>query len=154
MHHPSPSAITYPSSPQPYYLPHSPTTHLTALRPGHDLRHTALPPAPTLLHPALLPTSLPYDPPHCPTTCTRPTPALLHPALLPTSLPLHLHTTYPTTRLSIPDPTTLPMCTLHPYLLLRSHRLHLLSHTPYTRATLHTSLPISPTDVPCHPYIL
>jgi len=160
-----PPALLPTSQPHDLHLPYSctcPTTHLIA---PPALLHTALRPASTLLHPALLPTSLPYDlhtTSPCPTppsstphlTTLPPAHDLLHPALLPTSLPLHLHTTYPTTRLSIPDPTTLPMCTLHPYLLLRSHRLHLLSRTPYTRATLHTSLPISPTDVPCHPYIL
>jgi len=120
-------------------------------------------------HLSQLPPALP--PPHCPTTCTCPTPppqlyspphspttlltvpppapALLHPALLPSSLPHHQHTTYPTTRLSILDPPTLPMCTLLPYPLLRSHLLHILSRTPHTRATLPTALPISPTDVPC-----
>ena len=82
MHHSSPSAITYPSPPQLYYLPlpyrpqpysrpHDPTTHLTALPPGHDLLHTALRPASTLLHPALLPISLPY---HLHTTYPCPTP--------------------------------------------------------------------------------
>ena len=121
MHHPSPSAITYPSPP-------------------------ALRPIPALLHPALLHTSLPhhqhttystqpYDTPHCPTTSTCPTPPspttdltasppthdlLLYSAIYPRSAyPTYVHTTA--------------------YPLLRSHLLHILSRTPHTYATLHTA---------------
>ena len=174
MHHSPPSAITYPSPPalrpipallhpallhtslphhqhttystQPYDTPHCPTTSTcptppysttctcpTPPSPTTDL--TALPPAPALLHPTL-----------------RPVPALLHPALLPTSLHHHLHTTYSSTRLSILDPPTLPMCTLLPihycaltcYTYYPAHRTHMPHSTP----------PISPTDVPCRPHIL
>lgn len=127
MHHPSPSAITYPSPP-------------------------ALRPIPALLHPALLHTSLPhhqhttystllYYPPHSPTTSTCPT---THPALLPTSLHHHLHTTYPTTQLSIPDPPTLPMCTLLP--------IHYCALTCYTYYPVHrTHVPHSPPPCPSPP---
>ena len=146
MHHSSPSAITYPTPP-------SPTTLLTAPRPTPALLHPALLPAHDLLHPALPPTSLLHDLPL--PYSTQPYTHLtdLAPAL-PYSQPHDLHTTYPTTQLSIPDPTTLPMCTLHPYPLLRSHLIHILSRTPHTRTTLPTALSISPTDVPCHLYIL
>ena len=114
MHHSSPSAITYPSPPA--LLP-----HLTAPRP-----------TPALLHPALLPTSLPHHQ-HLP-----PAPALLHLALLHTSLPHHLHLPYSTTRLSILDPPTLPMCTLLPihscaftcYTYYPAHRTHVPHSTP------------------------
>ena len=144
--------------PQPYYPPHcpttcpcptpSPTTHLTTPRPARALLHPALrpvpalPPAHDLLHRALLPTTQPHDL------------SLPYHQHLPYSLPYDLYTTSPSTRLSIPDPPTLPMCTLLPYLLVHSHRLHILSCTPHTRATLPTALPISPTDVPCRPHIL
>ena len=110
MHHSSPSAITYSSSPQPYYLPHCPTTYPYPTPPSPTTHLTALPPASTLLHPALLPTSLPY----------------------------HLHLPYSTTRLSILDPPTLPMCTLLPihscaftcYTYYPAHRTHVPHSTP------------------------
>lgn len=118
----------------PYYPPHCPTTY-PCPPPSPTTHLTALPPAPALLHPTL-----------------RPVPALLHPALLPTSLHHHLHTTYSSTRLSILDPPTLPMCTLLPihycaltcYTYYPAHRTHMPHSTP----------PISPTDVPCRPHIL
>ena len=118
----------------PYYPPHS-TTCTCPTPPSPTTHLTALPPAPALLHPTL-----------------RPVPALLHPALLPTSLHHHLHTTYSSTRLSILDPPTLPMCTLLPihycaltcYTYYPAHRTHMPHSTP----------PISPTDVPCRPHIL
>jgi len=123
MHHSSPSAITYPSSPQLYYRP---------------LPYSTQPYSPQ-----------PYYRPHSPTTRTRPTPhsptihlttLLLHLpySTLPSSQPYYLHTTYPTTQLSIPDPPTLPMCTLHPihscaltcYTYYPAHRTHVPHSTP------------------------
>ena len=145
MHPSSPSAITYPSPPallptslphdlhlpnstQPDYPPHSPTTCTYPTPPCSTTHLTAPPPAPTLLHPALLHTSLPYHQ-HLPYST------------LPSSQPYYLHTTYPTTRLSIPDPPTLPMCTLPPihscaltcytyYPAHRTHRTHVPHSTP------------------------
>jgi len=176
-----------PYSPQPYYTPHSPTTSTRSTPPSPTTHHTAPPPAPALLHPALLPTTLlhhlhttyptqPYDTPHCPTTCTCPTrpspttdltappPAhdLLHPALLPTSLPHHLHTTYPTTQLSILDPPTLPMCTLLPihscaltgYTYYPTHRTH-VPHSPPPCPSPHrcTMPPLYPIGSTTQPYL-
>ena len=132
MHHPSPSAITYPSPP-------------------------ALRPIPALLHPALLHTSLPhhqhttystqpYDTPHCPTTSTCPTPPYSTTCTCPTP-------PSPTTDLTASPPThdLLLYSAIYPrsayptyvhttaYPLLRSHLLHILSRTPHTYATLHTA---------------
>ena len=126
MHHSSPSAITYPSSP-------------------------------ALLDPALLPTSSTTD-----LTTLPPAPALLDPALLPTSLPYHLHTTYSTTRLSILDPPTLPMCTLLPihscaltgYTYYPAHRTHVL-HSPPPCPSPHrcTMPPLYPIGSTTQPYL-
>ena len=79
----------------------------------------------------------------------------LPPALLPTSQLHDQHLPYSTTRLSILDPPTLPMCTRLPihYCALTCYTiLSRILHTLHTRATRHTALPISPTDVPCHLY--
>ena len=156
MHHPSPSAITYPSSPQPYYRPHSPTTSPCSTTPCSTTHLTASPPAHDLLHPARLPTSLPhhlplpystqlYYPPHYPTTCTRPTPPI------PTThlTTLLLHTTYPTTRLSIPDP--IPYLCAHcslstPALSPATHTIPHTAHTTHTAHTCHT--PHRPAHLP------
>ena len=141
-----------------YYPPHCLTTCTRPTPPSPTTHLTAPPPTPALLHPALLPTSLPHDlylpystqlyyPPHSPTTCTRPTPPI------PTThlTTLLLHTTYPTTRLSIPDP--IPYLCAHCSLSTPAlSPATILSCTPHTRATLHTAQPISPTDVPCHLY--
>ena len=117
-----------------------------ALLPSSQLHDLPLPYSPQLYHQHTTYSTQLYYRPHCSTThLTAPH---LH---LPYSQPYDLHTTYSTTRLSIPDPPTLPMSTLHPYPLLRSHLLHILSRTPHTRTTLPTALPISPTDVPCPP---
>ena len=114
MHHSSPSAITYPSSPQPYYPPHCPTTCTR--------------PPPALLHPALLPTSLPYHlhttystqlyyPPHCLSTCTRPTPLLGY--LSQIRLPyLCAHCTH------------IYYCDLTGYTYYPAHRTHVPHSTP------------------------
>nr|WP_314750241.1 hypothetical protein [uncultured Porphyromonas sp.] len=127
MHHSSPSAITYPSSP-------SPTTHLTAPRPAPALPpapallHPALLPAHDLPHPALLPTSLPHDlpqpystllyyPPHCLSTCTRPTPLLGY--LSQIRLPyLCAHCTH------------IYYCDLTGYTYYPAHRTHVPHSTP------------------------
>jgi len=137
MHHSSPSAITYPTPP-------SPTTYLTASRP-----------TPALLHPALLPTSQPYDQdttyatqPYHPSHYPTPAPTLLHLALLTALLPAHDLPHYSAIYPRSAYPTYVHTAS---YPLLRSHLLHVLSCTPHTRATLHTALPISPTDVPCPP---
>lgn len=193
MHHSSPSAITYPSSPsptthltaprptpallptsRPYHPPHSPTTRTrpTPHSPTTHLTTLLLHSRSALLHPALLPTSLPHDlylpystqlyyPPHYPTTCTRPTPPI------PTThlTTLLLHTTYPTTRLSIPDPipylcahcTHIYYCDLTGYTYYPAHRTHVphstppcpsppqMYHaTPISYRLYHTALPIAP----------
>ena len=165
MHHPSPSAITYPSSPQPYYRPHSPTTSPCSTTPCSTTHLTASPPAHDLLHPARLPTSLPhhlplpystqlYYRPHYPTTCTCPTPPsstthlttlppahdLLHPSLLPISLPYTC--TRPTPLLGYLSQIRYPTY-VHtaPYPLLRSH---LLQYYPAHRTHVPHSTPPSP----------
>ena len=149
-------ALHRPHSPTTYPCPTTctcPTTHLIA---PPALLHTALRPASTLLHPALLPTSLPYDLhlpystqpyylPHCPTTCTRPTP----PSSTTHLTTLLLHTTYPTTRLSIPDPPTLPMCTLLP---IHSCALTCYTYYYYPAHTCHVPLSTPPSPSPPQMY--
>ena len=143
MHHSSPSAITYPSFPSPtrpsptphqlYYRPHYPTTSTSPTRPSPATDLTALPPAPAY-------STLLYYRPHCPTTSTCPTPSSPT-TLLTASQPHHLHTTYPTARLSIPDLPTLPMCTLLPI-----HYCALTCYTYYPAHTCHT--PHHPAHLP------
>ena len=151
MHHPSPSAITYPSSPQPYYLPHSPTTSpcptpdLTALLPtslpyDQDTTYATQP-----YHPHLPYSTQPYYPPHCPTThLTALRPA--HDLLLPYSTQLYypphcLSTcTRPTPLLGYLSQIRLPYlcahcthiyyCDLTGYTYYPAHRTHVPHSTP------------------------
>ena len=92
MHHPSPSAITYPSPPSSTTPPHCPTTYPCPTPLCSTTHLTALPPAPALLHPALPPTSQPYD------------------LYLPYSIQLYCPSHYPTPALTIcptpPSPAT------------------------------------------------
>lgn len=124
------------------------------------------------LPPALLPSSLPHDlplpystqpyylfqpyyPPSSPTTCPcrtphSPTPtSLTYHLHLPYSQPYDLHTTYPTTRLSIPDPPTLPMCTLLP---IHSCALTCYTYYYYPAHTCHVPLSTPPSPSPPQMY--
>ena len=98
---------------------HSPPSAITYPSPP------ALLPSPTTLLPHLPYSPQPYDL------------SLPYHQHLPYSLPYDLYTTSPSTRLSIPDPPTLPMCTLLPihscaltgYTYYPAHRTHVL-HSP------------------------
>lgn len=147
MHHSLPSAITYPSSP-------SPTTLLTAPRHTSQPHHLHQPYSTQL-----------YYPPHCLTTqlhdlsqpyyqplpyTPSPTPtSLAYHLHLPYSLPYDLHTIYPTTRLSIPDPPTLPMCTLLP---IHSCALTCYTYYYYPAHTCHVPLSTPPSPSPPQMY--
>lgn len=122
-----------------YYPAH--TCH-TPPRPAHLPHRCTMPP----LYP-IDSTTQPYYPPHCPTTYPSPTPpcSTTHLTASPPAHDLHHYSAiYPRSAY----PTYVHTAS---YPLLRSHLLHVLSCTPHTRATLHTALPISPTDVPCPP---
>mgnify|MGYP001007394892 CR=1 FL=1 len=149
MHHSPPSAITYPSSPQPYYPPPCPTTYPCPTPPSPTTSTRPTPPSSTTDLTAPRHTSQPHTytcPTHSPTTypCPPPSPTTHLTALLPAHDLLLYSAIYPTSAYPTYVHTTA-------YPLLRSHLLHILSRTPHTRTTLPTALPISPTDVPCPP---
>ena len=118
--------LPLPYSTQLYYTPHCLTTSTCSTPPSPTTHLTPLRPVPALLHPALLPISLPYS-------CTHDLPY--------STQPCHLHTTYPSTRLSILDPPTLPMCTLLPI-----HSCAITCYTYYPAHTCHT--PHRPAHLP------